>query len=69
MGSSKIQINALVMEVLGLFALNYIGGTTCLHKDSDALAIPLAHGLALGIFIWIGAGVRLSMWIRLASLD
>lgn len=55
MGKVHIQYNALIMEMLGVFALNYIGGTAILASDTNAVSGPLAHGLALGIFIWIGA--------------
>lgn len=55
MGHIHIQWNALIMEMLGVFALNYIGGTAILAGDKNDVAGPLAHGLALGIFIWIGA--------------
>ena len=41
--------------MLGVFALNYIGGATLLNPVQNPVAGPLAHGLALGIFIWIGA--------------
>ena len=55
MGKTHIQFNALVMEMLGVFALNYIGGMSCYDPSANNVAGPLAHGLALGIFIWIGA--------------
>jgi len=41
--------------MLGVFALNYIGGMSCYDLNANNVAGPLAHGLALGIFIWIGA--------------
>ena len=52
-----VKLSALLMEMLGVFALNYIGGATLLNPVQNVVAGPLAHGLALGIFIWIGAAV------------
>jgi len=55
-----MNIKALVMEALGVFALCYIGGLSCASPHALAVSsmgpnAALAHMLALGIMIYIGA--------------
>lgn len=51
------------MELIGTFALCYIGGLSVAFNNTKGLAgsnltnIALAHGLVLGIFIYIGARI------------
>ena len=47
---------AYIMEGIGTFALCYIGGMSIALSDDDERIIPaLAHMLALGIMIYVGA--------------
>lgn len=42
------------MEGIGVFALCWIGGMSC-YNVKDPVGIALAHMLALGILIYVGA--------------
>jgi len=61
MGMGKVR--KMLMEALGVFSLCYIGGMSImaasLNSDggpgASARGPPMAHALALGIFIWVGA--------------
>jgi len=61
MGMGKVR--KMIMEALGVFSLCYIGGMSIvaatLNGDGGAAQSPrgppMAHALALGIFIWVGA--------------
>jgi len=62
-----LNFKALLMEFLGVFALCYIGGLSCvmperglaadyqLNTPDGTISGPLAHMLALMVMIYVGA--------------
>lgn len=70
-----MNFKALIMEAMGVFALCYIGGLSCCASTSPVDAAgpggALAHMLALGIMIYIGAatsGAHFNPAVTLALL-
>lgn len=51
----EIDIKACIMEMWGVFALCYIGGMSTFWTTASAITGAMAHMLALGIMIYVGA--------------
>ena len=50
-----LNFKAYIMESLGVFALCYIGGMAAAYPGAEKGLVALAHMLALGILIYVGA--------------
>ena len=53
----KFEVRAWIMEMLGVLALVYVGGWSCIMKSCDAgtlLSVALAHMFVLSVMIWVG---------------
>lgn len=51
---------ALIMEALGVFALCFVGGWAVewsIEGGENVTAVALAHGLVLGLFVFLGASI------------
>jgi glycerol uptake facilitator-like aquaporin len=57
-----------IMESLGVFALCYIGGMSIINNPGLVPNIALAHMLALGIMIYVGAATSGSHFNPAVSL-
>jgi hypothetical protein len=54
MSEKPVKVKECLMEGIGVFALCWIGGMSC-YNAKDPVGIALAHMLALGILIYVGA--------------
>ena len=56
----RLVLRALPMEILGTFALCYVGGMACVMGDNGEISlngVALAHGGILTLFVYIGADI------------
>jgi MIP family channel proteins len=56
----RLVLRALPMEILGTFALCYVGGMSCVMADNGQIGldgVALAHGGILTLFVYIGADI------------
>lgn len=54
------EVQQLVMEALGTFALCYVGGWSVewsFSGQASVTAVALAHGFVLGLFVYLGASI------------
>lgn len=55
LNKAKAQNKAIVLEILGTFAIAYIGGWCIIYRDLNLITangVAIAHALASLLFIW-----------------
>ena len=56
----SLENRKLIMEALGVFALCYVGGWSvewALVNKASTTAVAIAHGLVLGLFVFLGGSI------------